>query len=81
MAGCTILAVALDLYTVHFYLIPYYAGRIRHRPSGALQSLPLSQLAAGHPVWLWLAYVAATLTLAVVCITNRNTAASQAAKT
>jgi hypothetical protein len=35
----------LDLYTVHFLLIPYYTGLIAHNPAGALASFHLSQLA------------------------------------
>lgn len=33
MACVCVLAVALDLYTVHFLLMPYYAGMIGHRAS------------------------------------------------
>lgn len=38
MAFVCILAVALDLYTVHFVLMPYFAGMIGHRASGSLDS-------------------------------------------
>jgi 4-amino-4-deoxy-L-arabinose transferase-like glycosyltransferase len=80
IAGVTVLALALDLYSVHFLLVPYYTGQIRHRPSGSLQSLPLSQLTVPHPIWLWLAYLAATLALAAVVLSARNAAPRQIAK-
>ena len=63
LAAATVLAAALDLYTVHFLLIPYYTGQIRHRVSGVLQSLPLDRLSGSDPRWLWAAYLAATLAL------------------
>jgi hypothetical protein len=31
------MSIALDLYTVHFLLMPYYAGMIGHRASGVLE--------------------------------------------
>ena len=42
--GCFAL---LELYTVHFQLIPYYTGFIAHGPSGAVHSFYLSQLRDG----------------------------------
>ena len=36
-----ILAVALDLYTVHFLLMPYYSGMTARRPFGSLSSIRL----------------------------------------
>jgi 4-amino-4-deoxy-L-arabinose transferase-like glycosyltransferase len=80
LAAATTLTAALDLYTVHFLLIPYYAGRIRHRPSGALQTLPLHQLTASDPHWLWLAYLAATLTLAALVFPIAKAAPRHAAR-
>jgi hypothetical protein len=41
------LFAALDLYATHFVAIPYYTGFIRHRPSGALESLHLSAIRPG----------------------------------
>jgi len=67
------LVAALDLYGVHFKLLPYYTGLIAHRAGGALESfhvsrfseLPvaLGRLMAPAPAgWiLWAAYWAATL--------------------
>ncbi|MGH9627267.1 MAG: hypothetical protein ACRD7E_02720, partial [Bryobacteraceae bacterium] len=45
-AAVCMAAVALDLYTVHFVLMPYYTGGIRHTPSGTLESFHLQTLAA-----------------------------------
>ena len=44
MASVCVLAVALDLYTVHFLLMPYYAGMIGHRASGSLESFRVETL-------------------------------------
>jgi hypothetical protein len=37
MASVCLMSIALDLYTVHFLLMPYYAGMIGHRASGSLE--------------------------------------------
>jgi hypothetical protein len=44
LASVCVLAVALDLYTVHFLLLPYYAGMIGHNPSGTLESFHVETL-------------------------------------
>jgi hypothetical protein len=64
------LFAAFDLYAVHFVALPYYAGLIRHRANGALESFHLS---APRPfprprlllAALWLLYLAATVALVV----------------
>ena len=38
---------ALELYTVHFLLIPYYTGFIDHSPTGGLRAFHVSQLNNG----------------------------------
>jgi hypothetical protein len=47
-AGCAallcLLALAFDLYTMHFVLVPYYTGLIRHRPSGSLEAFRITAL-------------------------------------
>jgi hypothetical protein len=43
----------LDLYTVHFLLIPYYVGLISHKADGALASFHLGQL-RGLNLWEFL---------------------------
>jgi len=66
MAGVVLLALVLDLYTVHFLLAPYYSGLIRHRPNGTLEAfhwsfrLPLPRL--------WPTYLAANAALAWVTL-------------
>jgi 4-amino-4-deoxy-L-arabinose transferase-like glycosyltransferase len=40
---CVFVAV-LDLYTVHFLLMPYYTGMISHRPSGGLEAFHFQAL-------------------------------------
>ncbi len=78
VAAMCSLAAALDLYTVHFMLMPYYSGLIRHNASGSLASFKLSMLAsadlfqrlsinkplgAGPIAALWVAYLCATAAL------------------
>jgi hypothetical protein len=65
-----VLFAALDLYATHFVALPYYAGLIRHKSNGALESFHLSALRSLHwpplpIVALWLLYLAATVTLVV----------------
>jgi hypothetical protein len=65
-----LLALALDVYTVHFLLVPYYTGLIRHRPDGAIESFHvdrISQLIAGLPA-IWPLYLAANATLAAIIL-------------
>ena len=63
MAATALLALALDLYTVHFVLVPYYTGLIRHRPNGALEAFHLN----GFPS-ISLLYLAANSALAAVIL-------------
>jgi hypothetical protein len=44
VGATALLALVLDLYTVHFLLAPYYAGLTRHRPSGALEAFHIAYL-------------------------------------
>ena len=65
-----VLFAALDLYATHFVALPYYAGLIRHKANGALESFHLSALRSfpRQPLplaALWLLYLAATVTLVV----------------
>lgn len=66
------LFAALDVYTVHFLLIPYYTGFIRHSKAGSLQSFRISaisdwssagevlqRLAVNEPAFIGPAFVAA----------------------
>jgi hypothetical protein len=67
--GVTLFA-ALDLYATHFVALPYYAGLIRHKANGALESFHLSALRSFHRpplplIGLWGLYVAATVTIVV----------------
>jgi hypothetical protein len=62
MAGTVLLAIALDLYTMYFLLIPYYHGLIRHRPNGALEAFHPTGLAYLPALWP-LHLAAAILTL------------------
>jgi hypothetical protein len=39
-----LLALFFDLYTMHFVLVPYYTGLIRHRPSGSLEAFRIKAL-------------------------------------
>ena len=75
VATAALLALALDLYTVHFLLGPYYTGLIRHRPSGALEAFHIGYLSRIGiqeyfrrltPLWLWMAYLCANFALAAV---------------
>jgi hypothetical protein len=43
-AAICVIAVALDIYTVHFLLMPYYSGAIRHKPAGGLETFHLQML-------------------------------------
>ncbi len=75
--GVAFLFVALDLYAVHFLLLPYYTGLTAHAPGGGLASFHLAQLGDGGwgQIWsrlmlpapaalaAWLAYLASTLAL------------------
>jgi hypothetical protein len=38
------LFAALDLYGMHFVLLPYYTGSVSHRPNGTLEAFHLSQI-------------------------------------
>jgi hypothetical protein len=61
------LFAALDLYAMHFVALPYYAGLIRHKPNGSLESFHLRaiSLPSWHMLGLWLLYLAATVILVV----------------
>jgi hypothetical protein len=52
MAATALLALALDVYTVHFMLVPYYTGLIRHRPNGAIEAFHLNGIPAVSPLYL-----------------------------
>jgi Dolichyl-phosphate-mannose-protein mannosyltransferase len=56
-----VLFAALDLYATHFIALPYYAGLIHHKPTGALESFHPHSIPA--PTVLWLLYIAATVIL------------------
>ena len=81
LAAVCWLAAALDLYTMHFLLMPYHSGLIRHDASGSLASFKLpvlksaslferislnKPLDAGPIAALWLAYLCATIGLFVL---------------
>jgi hypothetical protein len=83
VAAVCLLAAALDLYTMHFLLMPYYSGLIRYDASGKLASFKLPMLEsanlfqrislnkpldAGPITALWFAYLCATLALIVLAI-------------
>lgn len=77
VAAAALLALALDVYTVHFVLGPYYAGLNVHRPSGALEAFHIVDLGRigsreyFHrlvPAWLWMAYLCANAALAAVVL-------------
>ncbi len=44
VAAVCILALALDLYTVHFVSMPYYTGLIAHRATGGLESFHVANV-------------------------------------
>ena len=44
VASTCLLALVFDLYTMHFVLVPYYTGLIRHRPSGPLEAFRMTAL-------------------------------------
>jgi hypothetical protein len=44
VAAVSIFAIALDVYTVHFLLMPYYTGLIAHRASGSLPAFHFETL-------------------------------------
>ncbi|HXR77349.1 MAG TPA: hypothetical protein VN737_15325 [Bryobacteraceae bacterium] len=44
LAAITLIALAFDLYTVHFVLTPYYTGLIHHGPSGSLMAFHVTDL-------------------------------------
>jgi hypothetical protein len=46
MTGVLVLFVLLDLYGVHFVLVPYHTGLIAHTATGALETLKVGNLAA-----------------------------------
>lgn len=50
VAAICLLALALDLYTVHFLLVPYYTGTIAHRAAGSLESFRPALLAGAGGV-------------------------------
>lgn len=81
LAAVCWLAAALDLYTMHFLLMPYHSGLIRHDASGSLASFKLPMLEsaglfqrislnkpldAGSIGAFWLAYLCATVGLFVL---------------
>ncbi len=80
LAGATGLALALDMYSVHFLLLPYYTGQIHHRATGGMQAAALGQLTTGRPLWLWLAYLAADLALAGVVVSGARPACRRGAR-
>jgi 4-amino-4-deoxy-L-arabinose transferase-like glycosyltransferase len=90
VALAALLALALDLYTVHFLLGPYYTGLIRHRPSGALETFHIGYLSRIGiqeysrrltPPWLWMAYLCANFGLAAVIVKSaRQSATSRSAR-
>lgn len=41
--GACVAALALDVYTVHFLLLPYYTGGIVHSPSHRLETFPVDR--------------------------------------
>jgi hypothetical protein len=62
MSAAVLLALAFDLYTVHFVLAPYYAGLIQHRANGSLEAFHWDTL---PPVGrLWPLYLVANAALA-----------------
>jgi hypothetical protein len=63
MAATALLALALDVYTVHFVLVPYYTGLIRHRPNGALEAFHLNGFPSISPL-----HLAGTAALAAVIL-------------
>jgi len=64
LPGAAAAFALLELYATHFVALPYYAGLISHRPSGALEAFhpgslralgfgeTLGRLAANKPAWL-----------------------------
>ncbi len=76
----SLIAAALDLYTVDFILLPYYTGIITHRASGVLNTFHLNdlrcvgvwemfhRLSATGPAWLGPAVIA-VLWIAYLCAT------------
>jgi hypothetical protein len=80
--------VALDIYTTHFLLIPYYTGMISHTVTGALASFHVEQISSdmfrrlltNKPGWLtgsllttlWSLYLLSTAALMWVAATARE---------
>jgi hypothetical protein len=59
MAGIAFLALALDVYSLHFLLAPYYHGLVRHRAEGSLEAFHFTDfrqyawsLGAAWPIYL-----------------------------
>jgi 4-amino-4-deoxy-L-arabinose transferase-like glycosyltransferase len=86
VAAVALLALALDLYTVHCVLGPYYSGLIRHRPSGALEAFHIGYLSRigiqeyfhrVAPFWLWMAYVCANFVLAGTIVKSMRPSTSR----
>jgi 4-amino-4-deoxy-L-arabinose transferase-like glycosyltransferase len=50
LAALCLLALALDLYTMHFLLVPYHTGMIAHRATGSLESFRPALLAGAGGV-------------------------------
>jgi hypothetical protein len=74
MGITVLLALAFDLYTVHFVLAPYYAGLIRHRANGSLEAFHGNALAAVPA--LWPLYLLANAALAWFALKTRTAATS-----
>ncbi len=81
LATGSLMAAALDLYSVDFILLPYYTGITMHRVSGALNAFHLTdlhyvsvwemfhRLSANGPAWLAPAVIA-VLWIAYLCATT-----------
>jgi hypothetical protein len=71
MGITVLLALAFDLYTVHFVLAPYYGGLIRHRPNGSLEAFHWNALPAVPA--LWPLYLLSNAALAWLALKTRTT--------
>jgi len=65
MAAAVVVAIAFDVYTVHFLLAPYYGGMIRHRAGGSLEAYHWHRLLPMPGIWML--YLAANAALIAVC--------------